>query len=813
MKTLFTALLFTLMCAGTCTAAVYEAQEVPWSGYWWPHYAGELVNGYRSDSVPPLSKYDLVISGTEKGSAWSCGNKYYNDEDALSWEGLCYCWAAAAINEAEPVSRGTVENVVFNVGDKKGLLTAMWDGSLYDIYDLSDPADFHSLLETYIKEQETAVIINLGSLTDAENYSDEEWNYPVYKYDTSYSVYGDTRHYTTTIYYVLDNVAPDYVGSVIDSKTFQYYIETEDDVIVDSGWEGTNEDTPPLSMRIPYQVDPRCSALDIETVRTIAATADDEFEENDTRETAAQIANGTFTLVAADKDWYTVGLEAGDGLRIDFDNEADQGFLIYLYDAGDNITGYIDDTGRIDLEAAASGSYTIEVAADEGNSEDEPYYTMTVEKSLENSAFLPVVKKGNWNNNISLVSANSVPAERVLLTRFDENGSILSSVELEVDTPVVAGSLADSPFNMEIDNSGYLKIDSDQPLKGYGAVSDGDVRMYGTAAVQADRLSSEIFFTNYAASSGWSTVFSLINTGADEETVTFTAFNAEGEETDTHETAIASREKFAFQPGDLDFTGSETSAVIARTSSGGNVLAGFAEYTFEPSMIFYNGAALVNLNREPAQKMSLPHYASGSWFSGISVMNTSAWNDELLITAYDSNGQNLSETTVLVNARETFICEASSLFPDIDPEEMASLSIGSGSEALLSGHAIYITSDYYKLAGAPLCPLPEGESAEPLLLPLSRWDQILFTGLALSNTGSDQLEADIILYSESGGKIDETAVTLDPNARFTGTLSALFGESAISGAEGYVVIDPGNSQGLKGIFILGGEDTLFGDAF
>ena len=85
-----------LLSLGRATPAecsVYEADYIPWSGWWWPFFEGGLVTGEGYNGRPaPLEKYDYVTSGTYYGPASQYGWANYYDEGALDWYGLCFAW-------------------------------------------------------------------------------------------------------------------------------------------------------------------------------------------------------------------------------------------------------------------------------------------------------------------------------------------------------------------------------------------------------------------------------------------------------------------------------------------------------------------------------------------------------------------------------------------------------------------------------------------------------------------------------------------------------------------------------------------------
>ena len=155
-----------------------EADFIPWSGWWWPSKFGGLATGADYNGHPaPLEKYDLLTTGSYPAAATLYYLDTEYDPDALSWSGLCHAYAAAAVYERIEFYPSSYENIIFNVGDKKGLITAChtFDQRLYG--NPEDPADFHYWLLHYIKDRGGIL------LRRARSQCEEVWNYPVFRYE------------------------------------------------------------------------------------------------------------------------------------------------------------------------------------------------------------------------------------------------------------------------------------------------------------------------------------------------------------------------------------------------------------------------------------------------------------------------------------------------------------------------------------------------------------------------------------------------------------------------------------------------------
>ena len=224
----------TLITPGTASAATEygSTNKWPWSGYWWPM----LENGYNLyANNGPMQKYDqyLAANGVRGGAqAWERANHYTNDR-ANSWWGHCHAWASAAILAPEPraVNRSGVN---FNVNDVKGLTTALYyeptftwlSGNRVDnpndrssaAYQDIAPAWMDYLLRYYVRYYKYPFIMDV-------NADSQVWNYPVFAYNRTSTVYaGGIEDVTTTVWYS----SPDWnaTGTKYFSKTYTYRLQS-----------------------------------------------------------------------------------------------------------------------------------------------------------------------------------------------------------------------------------------------------------------------------------------------------------------------------------------------------------------------------------------------------------------------------------------------------------------------------------------------------------------------------------------------------------------------------------------------------------
>lgn len=209
-----------------------EADRPAWSGYWWPMFTSEDRPAYRHlyDDDGPLDKYDqfcvalgLANPRSKEFERW----RYWSDtrmEQATGyrafWWGHCNGWAAAAVLEPEPRRPQALRELLFSVGDQKGLLTVCHNGDPVDLIRKLGPNDahlFHAMVLQSIGKDRRGLILDTKLDPVAPKTSQpvrEVWNYPAYRYECAYSEAGpDTCDVTMQLWFADDGVDPDFVGT------------------------------------------------------------------------------------------------------------------------------------------------------------------------------------------------------------------------------------------------------------------------------------------------------------------------------------------------------------------------------------------------------------------------------------------------------------------------------------------------------------------------------------------------------------------------------------------------------------------------
>jgi len=827
--------------------AVYEADYVPWSGYWWPKIHGGLVTGIAYLNHPaPFEKYDYVVSGTYDGPATEYGREYHYDRNALLWEGLCFCWAAASVMEEEPIHKGVYKGTVFRVGDKKGLLTALYFGTLFNRYSTDTPEAFHQVLENFIADQKTPVIMDLGT-------GGESWNYPVFKYDTDYTEEGNVRHYTTTIYHAEDQVNPDFVGAkVIERMYYYYFVSDADGNITESGWE--NGSIPPVNASEPLGTKNLNTGLDYDQVMEIVDTVDDPYEENDTSESASFLSNGRHTMLAINSDYFKADMKKGDTLNIRvstrkdiYDIEETNVYLRTYTPEGDLIEETRgDDEEQIIATDDEQGSYLFEIAPVDAFYE--PEYTLLYQHRLKYQGIFPLHPSGKWVGAIALsedrgtegqrdrgqrtedrgtedrgtedrgqTTDNKQPStvnrqpstvnrqpstDRTILSLMDRGGDPLTSYADDPSARHLMGMVGEDFGLFPPTGTEYIRTDSDAAFIGVQIVTAGDNLMFGSNIVSLDRASADIFFPCFKNTGGWKTSVGIINTGDRTEDVLRQSYDHEGQFVASDTIELAPGQKMEEEASSIAILLTGTRTMSMSALSGRECLTGYMQF-LNPSP-GSKGRALVPTDRVKSGTLTVPHIASDEhWRTTMAVMNTGEEDSAVTFSAYDAEGNLADVSDRVLKAKQNFAGEVSDIFPETPDSEIASMKVTSQNDQPLCGILLYGTTDGLRLAGAPIRPA----AASSLYLPHIACNEQWWTGIGLMNAGDSPADISFSLFSEEGESLDVITKQMNPNQRLAIGVRELFDGNMPSSAR-YMKIESPEGQPISGVYLISTTDGL-----
>jgi len=803
--------------AGVLECFATEADYRPWSGWWWPFDKGGLVTGSDYNGHPaPLEKYDYVTSGVYFGPATKYGYRNYYEAGALSWQGMCFCWAAASILEKEPQHKGIYKGMAFYVGDKKGLLTAAYDSPIYYYHPINNPLDFHQILSQFVGPGITPVIMDLA-------FAGEIWNHPVFKYTSNYTLDGNTRHYETTIWYITDQVHPDYVGSAALQFTYHYYFVIEDGIITGSGWEYGSISNHPRNTCEPYGTHGWNTGLDYDEVIKIVTTDGDGYNDNNSFENAALLSIGQHSLILNTRlvedtnpfweneiDYFKVAVKAGDILTIQAEAvDKSLGIILRTYNPERELIEETEisglESGVQVVDAEIDGNYFIEISAPSGQS-GEPCYELTLKQELAFQGIFPDDPSGSWATGIALLKPESSEG-RTIISQIDRDGFI--QAVYSDNSPVRHLVGLEGNFGLSCPDKGYLRVDSDTPVMGLEIEAYGDYLLLGCNLIPAERISREVFLPYYARTGGWQSLFGLINAGDESEVVVRRSYDQEGE--------LLASDTITLDPGQkvehdtsyisiLLYSGAAT--MSASTESGRESLISYIKF-LNPSEGL-RGRALVPLITEGETQLVAPHIASnGYWTTDIAVMNSGYSESTVRFYAFDEAGNLINTADYVLKAKQNVVNEVSDIFPGIPSGEIASVKIVSVSTQPICGLMIYGNADGLQLAGMPL----HAASASTIYLPhiacFGKWN----TGIGVINAGYMEDDVSFYLLDAEGEVLSTRIYHMAPNQHMAITVTNLF-DNEISQAGKYLKIESEGGQPLSGIYLIATSDgfRLMGDA-
>jgi hypothetical protein len=537
-----------------------QADDIPWSGYWWPFEFGGLATGrdYRG-SPSPLEKYHLITAGVTTGDAINWYKDKYYKPDAQHWEGLCPAFAAAAVQENYSILPSTHENIVFRVGDKKGLLTLCNDKRILAKYasGRTSPVAFHEYLLSYIRDRKEAFIADLYL------GNDQVWYFPIYRYEMTTRKSGQTEDVTTTIYYADDGVHPDYIGTQEIAETYYYELYTGPGGEITGGrWTGDSVDDHPDRLVYLISTDSYNPYLDCEKIRAIARARDDHLEMPD-NETSILLP-GTHNLVLLNEDVYKVQGDSGDWTFLEFVRNPGSDEPINIEITNSKGVVLLQET-LSEGESSVSISHEMEyppltIAVQQNNYETDPnIYSIFMELKTAYEFHVPYIpKNGPWSG-FSITNSGRDNA-RFMVVTTGADGKPLHTVVEPVDLMPAEKYLfhfSNLPVRLhEYSDTDSLMLISDGKLElvNLFAYNSGPMAGFITEADHTERL----IFPEVHGNELWNPVYmtcGVKNESEDDAEVVFRLYYRQGVLRQEISENISARGKMSVRPGSSPFGG------------------------------------------------------------------------------------------------------------------------------------------------------------------------------------------------------------------------------------------------------------------
>ncbi len=784
-------------------AATYEAAEaavIPWSGYWWPFTNGGLATGldYRGHPAP-LEKYELLTAGWYPGSLAAWYRTEYYDPAAPSWWGLCLYWAWASCTEPGPILPSSEDNIIFRVGDKKGLLTLAHDSDVAERDNGSRPEIFHFWLLNYIKDQKVPFVADLDP-------SEEVWSFPIYRYQMQSTENGNRESVQVTITYSSDFVTPDFRGVSPATRTYRYDLFLNEGGEITGGeWVGEESianHPDRLSFSLITETD--CPYIDYEEVRRLARSMDDFLESG---EEPVDIGPGTYNLVLLDVDRYRIPCQPGDTLSFKVKREpgSNEKMTAVLYDgtgteaARETLGPLAPLSGRIIVD---NPPYMLEIT--QADYADPNIYAITVDLTRSCSLTVPFVPNESMWSGFSLTNPGDAEARNVTLTTYTADGmpvqSLLGPLTLAPREKRVF--LFESlPWRAhERAVSQTLEVNADEQVMLINLFGPANEVSAACLAPEEDGLFRFVLPDTEAPLSTETVTFGGVeNRSFEPADVLFRVYSRSGELKKELLETIGPRASLTIHPGSPPFSPLPAGGWIEVIGGLDENLTGY-QYVSSPG----KAHSLFGLNGEYNEKL-VPHVPPpGKWITTLTVINPTDMPNQVTCHLRSAGIDASNDLVMVLGPREKRTFEIQDQFGKQPGESDFHSMLEVTGEQPLAGYFTYSSSA--DTAAFPL--LDASRFSRTLILPhypppAGKW----WTGIGLCNPTPAPITVQAKPYDKSGTLMEEVAgsFAIEPGMYHVFTVQSFFGQQAAKKVS-FIIFEVDDPEGMIGGFYLYGNE-------
>ena len=779
----------------------YQATVIPWSGYWWPFDRGGLGTGMDYRGRPaPLEKYNLFTNGDTSGRALDYYMDHYYDADAPDWFGLCINWAWAACTENLDIWPSSEDNIIFRVGDKKGLLTLAHFQDVIRMGNGDKPEEFHYWLLDYIREQGKAFVADLAT-------GEEVWSYPIFKYDMEITGGGNVQSVWVKAYFVSDSVPPDYMGSRIGEINYTYDLYLDGDGAITGGkWTGLSVNNHPELLTMPLGVS-SFPGLDYQTVLELARSRDDFLERGSK---SVDIGPGIYNLTLLDKDVYSIPAKAGDVISLEITKAlgSSQDFEAVVKNGNGWVVNYaiVDEENPLITQfVAEEPPYSISLAQAD-DYEDPNIYVIKLDMEKSFRQEIPYIpKSGEWSG-FALTNPGLVTIENVTLTSRDTGGApirtLLGPLNMAPgEKRLFFFSDLSVPLH-ELDKAERLTLTADGEVSFLNLIGDGDDFL--ASIVQGNMRGSRLIIPDTAdlLTPGTKMFGRVINESFDEDAwLSLQLYSSDGFlEMETLETVPAGG-WLTINPGENPFDDMPKFGWIDVRSLGEQVLDGFQYFSSKTNGV----EALFALPVTDTVRKIVPHISrAGYYITKVTLINPSdSYNSVVLHPALTEDGTT-DDYQIRLAPKEKKILEIQGLFDN------------RVNHSILEVNSVYPLVGYYSYsaiggkenAGYPL--LDETDFKKTLHLPHyagkskgGSW----WTGVVICNPSSDDQTVSMEPYDSEGNLMAESvqSIQLKAGAYDVFKVAQRFGQAVAANISFINFHAEGDSGVIAGFYLYGND--------
>ncbi len=780
-----------LNCSFAATDSA-QAHFTPWSGYWWPTVGGGLSTGigYRGHPAP-IAKYEMlkdgILSGLGPAASWDTEHHY--DPEALRWYGLCHAWSAASVSENIEFYPSSIENIIFYVGDKKGLLTACHEHDVSIRVNSHSPEVLHMWLLQYIKEQGLSFY---GELEPGQ----EVWNYPIYKYEMDLVDNGDSLDVTCTIWYADDMVEPDYMGTKSLTATYTYRLFKSGEEITGGEWTGISFYDHPEQLIMPVSQHTENPYLDYNFIREIATSKDDYLESD----LPVELYPGGYNLILLNMDVYTVSCAKGDSIILGIKKIDDLEEAIH-YDVLDSqseivFSGLIENDVNLNF-SAENPPYTIKLyRMDYGKG---GVYRIDCDQINRFEFVNSKIQKGYQWGGICITNTGAERCDNVFLTGYRYDGTPIETLSgpYSLDTGEKKIIFYSDLIcrNIEINDLVGIRVHHSQKplsivnLSGY----------YGRNMISINGMEKRSRLIIPDSTSKWnmsrSVSWGVFNSSHESMPVEMRLYSMSGEEKDQLSTNFSADETLYFG-GNQPFSDEIDDGWIMIESQTTPELKGYIEWR-------KNGISKTG-NLRPLNEGTVfyvPHSTKNDfWDMEIIIICTEDAQNQVSFNLI--NGTIMVEKLFMLAPFEKRRFSINEIFLGTSDEDISASALMIKSSKNSAGYYIFETPAddvFYPLLGV-------NDFKSELTLSYVVSNSAWWTAVNLFNIGDEQTEYEILPYDENGVLMAEKKIDciLNPLTKDVFTIETKFGDDAqnISFIKFSVTAGPG----IGGIFGYGNPE-------
>ncbi len=769
-----------------------QSDHIPWSGWWWPDNVGSLATGddYRG-SPAPLEKYDLVTSDEQQGPAttYYLTNRY--DADAQTWEGLCDAWSAASILEDIDFAVSTISNLYFYIGDKKGLVTLAYERSFNTgvAQTSTSPLVFHKWLQNYIRDAGVPFYADLDCST-------QSWNYPIFEYSMDITDMGDETYVSCTIWYADDGVDPDYSGTKVRTRAYEYTLYNDGTGYSGGEWGLDNTSNHPEILNRPAEAVAANPYLDYDTIKNIAESVDDAIESD----LAVALNPGMYNLILMNKDQYIVDAEDSDTAYIEIErlDDTDEYINIEITDAaGDSIyTGTITETKSIPLDY---GTPPYDVVLSKDGYDNPGLYRIQYDVRKNFEFVRPKTQKGYGWGGYALVNTSEDTISDIIISGYTDDGTPLDSFigpfSLNAGEKKVVLT-SDFSYRNQIEKENFygIKIQSPENLSIVNLSGSLDSHM---ALVSSQDLGTKLIIPAYPQSTDFSEIrnWGVYNPWVRSAQTTMTLYSESGDEEESVDVEISPIGINHYGNSDGPFESSTGNGWVSIESN--KDISCYQEWLSSRSDFNDVLPGLI-----PGLLFYLPNISvSGGWDTTITLINTSENENQV---SFQILNPEISETLLvrIMQPFEKIEIDAADLFSGYSNQQVTASSLKITSDSQIAGYYTYTASGSSEFMAIPLS--AETDIKRQLTLPHVASGDGWWTGVNLFNPGSNNSVLNLLPYDSTGLLLEakKVMITLEKNQKLTTLLSDIFDLESGSAID-YVRIEVEEGSAVFGTYGYG----------